>query len=81
MKEEDESKAVYFVGELVCPMPSMFFFRNLLLFKVFPENLDDYANLRPLKGAANMIAQFEDWPKLYDLDQLARNQVKVSAAT
>jgi hypothetical protein len=43
--------------------------------------LDDYANLRPLKCVANMIAQYDAWPKLYDLDQLARNKVNVSAAT
>jgi pimeloyl-ACP methyl ester carboxylesterase len=64
MKEEDESKAVYFVGELI-----------------FPDMLEDYANLRPLKGAADLLAQYDGWPRLYDLDQLARNQVKVSAAT
>ncbi|KAF8166850.1 alpha/beta-hydrolase [Pholiota molesta] len=64
MKDEDDSKPVYFVGELV-----------------FPDMLDDYANLRPLKGVANMIAQYDAWPKLYDLDQLSHNKVEVSAAT
>ncbi|KAF8900263.1 alpha/beta-hydrolase [Gymnopilus junonius] len=38
MKKEAESKAVYFVGELI-----------------FPENLDDCANLRPLKEAAHLL--------------------------
>lgn len=42
---------------------------------------DDFANLRPLKGAAELLAQYNDWPKLYDLEQLAKNEVKVTAAT
>lgn len=42
---------------------------------------DDYANLRPLKGAAEILAQDDSWGPLYDLNQLAKNKVKVSAAT
>jgi hypothetical protein len=42
---------------------------------------DDFENLRPLKGAAELLAQYSDWPMLYDLDQLAKNEVKVNAAT
>lgn len=42
---------------------------------------DDYANLRPLKGAAELLAQDVSWGPLYDLQQLANNEVKVSAAT
>ncbi|KAF8178757.1 alpha/beta-hydrolase [Pholiota molesta] len=64
MKEEDETKPVYFLGELV--LPDMF---------------EDYANLRPLKGVAELLAKYDSWPDLYDLEQLARNKVKVSAAT
>ena len=41
---------------------------------------DDYHNLRPLKGAAQILAEYGKWEKLYDLDQLARNEVKVTAA-
>ncbi|KAF8186304.1 alpha/beta-hydrolase [Pholiota molesta] len=64
MKEEDETKPVYFLGELV-----------------FPDMFEDYANLRPLKGVAALLAEYDSWPDLYDLEQLARNKVKVSAAT
>lgn len=42
---------------------------------------DDYANLRPLKGAAEILAQDKDWPVLYDIEQLKKNEVKVTAAT
>ncbi|KNZ80426.1 Proline iminopeptidase [Termitomyces sp. J132] len=43
--------------------------------------LDDYIGLRPLKGAAQLLAKFSDWPPLYDEAQLAKNTVKVTAAT
>ncbi|KAF9075613.1 alpha/beta-hydrolase [Rhodocollybia butyracea] len=48
---------------------------------IFPEMFDDYANLRPLKGAAEILANDDSWGPLYDLKQLARNKVKISAAT
>ncbi|KAG6868492.1 hypothetical protein C0993_002030 [Termitomyces sp. T159_Od127] len=43
--------------------------------------LDDYIGLRPLKGAAELLAKYSDWPPLYDEAQLAKNTVKVTAAT
>ncbi|KAJ3504026.1 hypothetical protein NLJ89_g8156 [Agrocybe chaxingu] len=64
IKVQDDSTAVYFVGEMI-----------------FPETFDDYANLRPWKGAAEILAEDDSWGPLYDLDQLARNDVKVSAVT
>ena len=42
---------------------------------------DDYANLKPLKGVAEILAPDSDWGKLYDMDRLAKNEVKVTAAT
>lgn len=42
---------------------------------------DDYANLRPWKGAAEILAKDDSWGPLYDLKQLSKNQVKVSAVT
>jgi hypothetical protein len=42
---------------------------------------DDYSNLRPWKGAAEILAKDSEWAPLYDLDQLARNEVPVSAVT
>lgn len=43
--------------------------------------LDDYVGLRPLKGVAQLLARYSDWPPLYDEAQLAKNTVKVTAAT
>lgn len=42
---------------------------------------DDYANLRPWKGAAEILAKDDSWGTLYDLEQLSKNKVKVSAVT
>ena len=46
--------------------------------QVFPWMWDDYAGLRSHKGAAEILAE-HPWPKLYDADQLARNEVTVAA--
>ncbi|KAF7312837.1 Sulfhydryl oxidase [Mycena kentingensis (nom. inval.)] len=48
---------------------------------IFPEMLDEYANLRPLKGVANMLAEYTGWPALYDEEKLRNNTVKITAAT
>ncbi|KAJ7503070.1 alpha/beta-hydrolase [Mycena galericulata] len=48
---------------------------------VFPNDFDDYVNLRPLKGAAEILANDSSWGPLYDSDQLRKNEVKVTAAT
>ena len=42
---------------------------------------DDYANLRPWKGAAEILAKDDSWGTLYDLEQLSKNKLKVSAVT
>lgn len=42
---------------------------------------DDYVNLRPLKGVAEILANDNSWGQLYNLDQLAKNEVAISAAT
>jgi hypothetical protein len=41
----------------------------------------DYAELRPLAQVAGMLAKEKDWPALYDLEQLAKNEVPVAAVT
>lgn len=46
---------------------------------VSPTMLEDYKSLQPLKELAEILAQKSDWGKLYDLDQLAKNEVPVSA--
>ncbi|KAH8119584.1 alpha/beta-hydrolase [Phellopilus nigrolimitatus] len=48
---------------------------------IFPDMFDDFTALRPLKGVANLLAEYDGWGKLYDEEQLARNEVKVTAAS
>jgi len=45
---------------------------------MFPWMWDDYAGLRPHRGAAELLAEHR-WPLLYDVDRLARNEVPVAA--
>jgi pimeloyl-ACP methyl ester carboxylesterase len=47
---------------------------------VYPWMFDDYAYLRPLKEAANILAADDTWPRLYDLPTLAANTVPCAAA-
>lgn len=47
---------------------------------IYPWMFDDYEKLRPLKEAANLLAEDTDWPRLYDVDVLANNEVPVVAA-
>lgn len=41
---------------------------------------DDIAALRPFAGAADLLAEADDWPELYDPAALAANDVPVLAA-
>ena len=47
---------------------------------VFPWMFEQYANLKPLQHAAELLAVKNDWPALYDAKQLANNTVPVSCA-
>ena len=47
---------------------------------VFPWMFDQYECLKPLKQAAHILAEKEDWGPLYDAEQLANNKVPVSCA-
>ncbi|MEO7104890.1 MAG: alpha/beta fold hydrolase [Rhodoferax sp.] len=47
---------------------------------VYPWMLDAYPQLRPLKEAANLLAETSTWPQLYDVERLQRNTVPVAAA-
>ncbi|KAM0283612.1 hypothetical protein ACHAQH_002390 [Verticillium albo-atrum] len=61
---DDESKPLYFSGEMI-----------------FPFHIDTYPELQALKPAADLLAAYDEWPALYDLDQLRRNEVPVYAAS
>jgi pimeloyl-ACP methyl ester carboxylesterase len=46
---------------------------------VFPWMFEDYGALRPLAGAAEILAEYE-WPQLYDAERLRANEVPAAAA-
>ena len=48
---------------------------------VYPFMFEIYPELKKLKGVAQIIAHYKDWPNLYDEVQLSRNEVPVYAAT
>ncbi|KAH9308980.1 hypothetical protein KI387_036891, partial [Taxus chinensis] len=43
---------------------------------VFPWMFDEIGALQPLKEAAHILAEKEDWPQLYDIEKLRKNQVR-----
>ena len=47
---------------------------------VYPWMFEQLDCLKPLKHAAEQLAEETDWPALYDTDTLSRNQVPVSCA-
>ncbi len=47
---------------------------------VYRWMFDEYACLRPLKEAAEILANYEDWPELYDKSALKKNTVPTVAA-
>ncbi|MCZ2404879.1 alpha/beta fold hydrolase [Paenarthrobacter sp. Z7-10] len=47
---------------------------------VYPWYFEQDPALEPLQAVADLLAERRNWPPLYDLDQLSRNTVPVSAA-
>jgi pimeloyl-ACP methyl ester carboxylesterase len=47
---------------------------------IYPWMFDAYPQLQPLKRAAEILAQDDSWPRLYDVEKLKRNRVPVAAA-
>lgn len=45
---------------------------------IFPWMFDELHALRPLKEAAHLLAEKEDWPSLYDIATLKTNKVYCS---
>ncbi|KIH89042.1 proline iminopeptidase [Sporothrix brasiliensis 5110] len=46
---------------------------------VYPFHYDQFKSLRPLKKAAEILAEKTDWPPLYDILQLRKNKVPISS--
>ena len=47
---------------------------------IYPWMFDEFPRLKPLKEAAELLAQDEQWPQLYDASRLRTNTVPVAAA-
>ena len=43
---------------------------------VYPWMFEEYEQLRPLREAANILAEYDAWPRLYDLATLQANQFR-----
>ncbi|KAK9454643.1 Alpha/Beta hydrolase protein [Dipodascopsis uninucleata] len=48
---------------------------------IYRSMFDDYAELRGLKGAAEVLAMKSDWPALYDIPTLELTKARVSAVS
>jgi len=46
---------------------------------IYPWMFEEISELRPFRGAVELLAERESWPPLYDLDRLAANEVPVAA--
>jgi pimeloyl-ACP methyl ester carboxylesterase len=56
---------------------------NPLLFTgemMYPWMFEQITSLKPFAAAANLLADADDWPPLYDLDRLATNEIPICAA-
>lgn len=47
---------------------------------IYPWMFDEYKVLQPLKEAAEVLAAYDGWPRLYDPDALRKNTVPCAAA-
>jgi len=47
---------------------------------IYPWMFDEQRGLRPLKAAAEILAEAPDWPRLYDRGALEQNEVPCAAA-
>jgi pimeloyl-ACP methyl ester carboxylesterase len=47
---------------------------------IYPFMFDTYPELKKLKTVGEMLAEEKDWPKLYDVEQLKKNEVLTYAA-
>ena len=48
---------------------------------IFPFHFETYPELIPLQEVAQKLADFDEWPALYNQEQLRRNEVPVYAAS
>lgn len=53
----------------------------MFTWQIFQDMFESYSELNGLKETANILAETDDWPALYDEAQLAKNNVPVYAVT
>ena len=75
----DGSAPVFFTGEMV-GQRSDYEDLKFIWPQIFPEMFEDFEELVPLRETADILANDEDWPMLYDEEQLARNEIPVYSA-
>ena len=46
---------------------------------IYPWMFDEYKHLIPLKDEAELLADYEAWPQIYDAERLRKNEVPVAA--
>lgn len=49
--------------------------------QIYKNMFEDFTELRKLRKTAEIVAEIDDWPDLYDGDQLENNKVPVYAVT
>ncbi|SPN97115.1 related to prolyl aminopeptidase [Cephalotrichum gorgonifer] len=64
-------------GSESAPLEPLYFSGEM----IFPFHFDTYPELISLKEVAQKLALHDEWPRLYDEEQLARNEVSVFAAS
>jgi hypothetical protein len=47
---------------------------------IYPWMFEEYGRLHPMAGAAQILADKDDWPALYDTQQLRWNRIPTVAA-
>ena len=70
------ARAVVAPGKEEANLPSVMFTGEM----VYPWIFEEYEQLRPLREAANILAEYHDWPRLYDVAALQANRVPCAAA-
>lgn len=49
--------------------------------QVYKNSFESSTELKQIKEVAGIVAAYDDWPELYDKEQLAKNEVPVYSAT
>ncbi|KAJ9221055.1 hypothetical protein DTO271D3_1262 [Paecilomyces variotii] len=57
--------------------PQVFFTGEM----IYKDMFESYDELKKMKDVADILATYDDWPALYDEEQLAKNEVPVYSAT